>query len=160
MPFGPIANLLMQFLFFINVILVPVLFGLAFIMFLWGVFLYFFNSGEKASESRKKGRDFILYGIIGFFVMVSVWGLVGLLVNSFGLQPGNNRGTPMFIPPGSRGTNPFQNGTQQGQNDPGGGGPVTPVTNQPVQGGYCDEPSLPCLGAQQCINNTCVSSFE
>jgi hypothetical protein len=124
-PFGPIAQLLGQFIYFINLVLVPALFALAFIVFLWGVYLYFFNTGDKPADERKKGRNFIIYGIVGFFVMVSVWGLVGLLVNSFGLNPGNNRGTPMFIPPGAGvgGGNPFQNqggSSVQGNVPPGG----------------------------------------
>lgn len=73
---------------FINNILVPLVFALAFIIFIWGVFTYFIR-GAADAEKREKGRDFMIYGIIGFFVMVSVWGLVHILTGTISL---NNNG--------------------------------------------------------------------
>ena len=57
---------------------VPVLYALAFFFFLFGVAQFFFSNND---ESRKKGKAFALWGIIGFFVMFSVWGLVKLLLS-------------------------------------------------------------------------------
>lgn len=111
--FGPIAGLLIQFVNFVNGVLVPVVFALAFIVFLWGVYLYFFTMGADGKSQVKQGRSFILYGIIGFFVMVTIWGLVNILINSVGLDPRNNRPTPMFMAPYGPG---IDNGF------PGGGG--------------------------------------
>jgi len=37
-------------------------------------------------EKRKAGRNTMLYGIIGLFVMVAVWGLVNVLISTFGLD--------------------------------------------------------------------------
>ncbi len=65
---------------FINTILVPVVFAIAFIVFIWGIFEAFIL--EKDAEKQKKGRSKILWGIIGFFVMVSVWGIVNILTNT------------------------------------------------------------------------------
>lgn len=79
-----LLSFLLAFIDFINFVLVPTIFGLAFISFLWGVYTYFFaNDADEAK--RKKGREFVLYGIIGFFVMLSLWGIVNLLVDSTGL---------------------------------------------------------------------------
>ena len=39
--------------------------------------------GADDEEARKKGEQSILYGVIGFFVILSIWGLVSLLTNSF-----------------------------------------------------------------------------
>lgn len=66
----------------INNILVPVLFAIAFIVFLWGVFQYFIR-GAHDEEEKEKGKSLMLWGLIGFFVMVSVWGLVNILVGTF-----------------------------------------------------------------------------
>ena len=66
----------------INNILVPVLFAVAFIVFIWGAFSVFIL-GANDEETKAKGKNLMLYGLIGFFVMVSVWGLVNILVNSF-----------------------------------------------------------------------------
>ena len=79
----------------INNVLVPVLFALAFIVFLWGVFQTFIL-GAGSEETKEKGKGLMLWGLIGFFVMVSVWGLVNLLTNtvSFGNNSGITGGTP------------------------------------------------------------------
>ena len=68
----------------VNTILVPLLFTVAFIVFLWGVFNYFILGGAD-EEKRKSGREFVRWGLIGFAVMISLWGLVNVLVASFGL---------------------------------------------------------------------------
>ncbi|MHB0865437.1 MAG: pilin [Minisyncoccota bacterium] len=73
----------------INGIFVPVLFALAFLTFIWGVFKYFILGADSDAE-RATGRKFVLWGIIGFVVILSVWGLVGLLGNTLGLSPGGS----------------------------------------------------------------------
>lgn len=69
----------------INRTLVPLIFTIAFIVFIWGVYQFFIGSNGN-EEKRKEGRSFILYGFIGFFVMISVWGIVNLLVGTFGFR--------------------------------------------------------------------------
>lgn len=71
---------------FINSILVPLLLAVALLVFVWGIVKSFFLEGDKGREA---GRMLILYGIIGFVVILSVWGLVALLANTFGLAPGS-----------------------------------------------------------------------
>lgn len=58
--------------------IIPFLYAIAFLFFLFGVARFFFSDSE---ENRKKGKDFALYGIIGFFVLFSVWGIVKLLLS-------------------------------------------------------------------------------
>jgi hypothetical protein len=71
-------------IYIINGILVPVLFALAFIVFLYGVAkTYIFSAGEAAEVER--GHKLILWGIIGFVVMISLWGLVNVVASTFGL---------------------------------------------------------------------------
>jgi len=70
---------------------VPIIIALAVVYILWGIVQSFIKGGE---EERKAGHMKILYGIIGLFVMVSIWGLVNILVNTAGLSntstiPGN-----------------------------------------------------------------------
>jgi len=72
-------------LYIINSILVPVLFAVAFIVFLYGITKsYIFSRGEPDEVSE--GHKLILWGIIGFVVMISVWGLVNVVANTFGLS--------------------------------------------------------------------------
>ncbi|OIO51628.1 hypothetical protein COZ83_01755 [Candidatus Kaiserbacteria bacterium CG_4_8_14_3_um_filter_50_23] len=76
----------------INNVLVPVLFAVAFIVFLWGAFDAFIL-GANSEEVKIKGKNLMLWGLIGFFVMVSVWGLVNILTNTANL--GNNSGVTL-----------------------------------------------------------------
>jgi hypothetical protein len=72
---------------FINNIGVPLIFAVAFLFFLLGVFKYFVRgAGDK--EKRDEGRTMIIYSIIGFFVMISIWGLVHILTGT--IQLNNN----------------------------------------------------------------------
>lgn len=71
-------------LYLINSVFVPLLFAIAFIVFLYGVAkTYIFSHGEPDEVSE--GHKLILWGVIGFVVMVSLWGLVNVVANTFGL---------------------------------------------------------------------------
>lgn len=65
----------------INNILVPVLFAVAFIVFLWGAFQTFIM-GHDNEDVKDKGKNLMLWGLIGFFVMISIWGLVNILTGT------------------------------------------------------------------------------
>lgn len=73
----------------VNGILVPVLLAIAFFTFILGVYKYFILGATDGTE-RTKGREFILWGVIGFVVIFSVWGLVGLVGSTLGLSPGGS----------------------------------------------------------------------
>lgn len=62
----------------VNDILVPVLMAIAFIVFLWGVYKYFIYGADNDTE-RETGRKFTLWGVIGFVVILSIWGLVNIV---------------------------------------------------------------------------------
>ena len=82
----------------INNILVPLVFALAFLMFIWGIFQYFIAGGHD-EEQRKKGQQLIIFGLIGFAVMAAVWGLVGVLLGTFNL---NSAPPQLPVAPGIR----------------------------------------------------------
>jgi len=68
----------------INSAVIPLIFSLAFVSFIWGVVQYVINSDD---ESKKmKGKQFMLWGIIALTVMVSVWGLVSILGATFSID--------------------------------------------------------------------------
>lgn len=64
--------------------LIPLLFAVAVGVFIWGVIQYLRNSSD--SKKREEGRSFMIYGIVSLFVMISIWGLVGFLGNTFGIS--------------------------------------------------------------------------
>lgn len=71
-------------LYIINYVLVPVLFAIAFIVFLYGIVAkYIFSHGDP--EKVKEGHKLILWGLVAFVVMISLWGLVNVVANTFGL---------------------------------------------------------------------------
>lgn len=54
----------------------------AVLLFVYGVIRYMLAGGDE--DAVKQGRSFILWGLIGLAVIVSVWGLVNILTGSFG----------------------------------------------------------------------------
>lgn len=69
----------------INNVAVPLVFAIAFIVFIWGVFMYFIAGGHD-EEKQSQGKSLMLWGLIGFFIMVSVWGLVNILTGTLNLD--------------------------------------------------------------------------
>ena len=76
----------------INGILMPVFMAIAFIVFLWGIFKYFIWGAENEME-KADGRKFAMWGIIGFVIILSIWGLVNIVTGALAL-PNNNAPTP------------------------------------------------------------------
>ena len=66
---------------------VPVLIAFGVVMFVWGVISFVVANDE---EAKTKGRDRIIFGIIGLAVIIGLWGLVNLLRNTFGLNNTTN----------------------------------------------------------------------
>ncbi len=70
----------------LNTVVVPVIFAFAFAAFVWGVVNYFFlHGGEEAK--REEGRKFVLWGILGMVVLLSVWGFVNIVLSTLGIAP-------------------------------------------------------------------------
>lgn len=78
-----LGNMLQKFTMIINA-LMPFIVALAVLFFMWGVFQFVKSSGNE--DDVTEGRNRMIYGIIAIFVMVSVWGLVNLLDNTFRLD--------------------------------------------------------------------------
>jgi len=76
---------LTRVLSFINNTLVPLVFALAFLFFLWGIFKYFFFGAEDEGK-REEGRNLMLWAVIAFVLMVSIWGVVNLVSQGLGFD--------------------------------------------------------------------------
>lgn len=59
-----------------------ILFGVLF--FVWNVFKYFIKSDDVAE--KKEAGQYVMWSIIGFFVIFSLWGLVNIVRNTFKLD--------------------------------------------------------------------------
>lgn len=73
----------------INTVFVPLLFAIAFLYFVYGVYRYFILGASNETD-RETGRQVVLWSIIGFAVIFSVWGLVNVLVTTFNIPTGGN----------------------------------------------------------------------
>ncbi len=78
-PRGGLYNILCKIHEILSAVL-PVLVALGVVYFVWGVITYVIAGDD---EAKTKGRDRIIFGIIGLAVIVSVWGLVYLLTDTF-----------------------------------------------------------------------------
>ena len=65
-------------------ILIPLAIAFAVFEFIRGVIKYITSGGE--AKGREEARNTIIYGVIGLFAIVSVWGLVRLISKSAGLN--------------------------------------------------------------------------
>ena len=81
----------------INDSVIPLIFALAMVFFVWGVVKFFIiNAGEEAKKSESK--QYMIWGIVALAVMLSIWGLVAVLGTTFNL---NTTILPQVKPPGS-----------------------------------------------------------
>ena len=70
--------------------LIVLLFAIGTLMFFWGVFQFVSNAeGEKG---REEGKRNMIWGLVGMFIMVSVYGIIRVILDTFGID------APGYIP--------------------------------------------------------------
>lgn len=78
--------------------LFPIIFALALLAFMWGAAKFIFNAGSESG--RQEGKKIMIWGIIGLFVLVSIWGIVRFIQNEVGgslSNPPSHRSPPAII---------------------------------------------------------------
>lgn len=65
--------------------IILLLFAVAVLVFLYGVFMYVKDSDSE--EGRATGGRHIMYGIFGMFIMISVFGILNVVMNTIGVSP-------------------------------------------------------------------------
>ena len=93
--------------------------GIAVVMFVFNIIKYFI----KADADRSQAGQYVMWSLIGFFVIFSLWGLVNILQNTFGLQNETNRPASWtsftnIFPGGSGGSTKISGGVNQVPFDP------------------------------------------
>jgi len=63
--------------------IVPILITIGVIYFIWGIVQYVIADDEKAKDA---GKNRMIYGLIGLFVIVTFWGLITVISNTLGVQ--------------------------------------------------------------------------
>lgn len=74
---------------------VPYIITLAVVAFITGLIKYVGNGDNE--EKRGEGNKLMIYGIVGLFFMVSIWGILKIFTNSFNV----GFGVPQFKEQGS-----------------------------------------------------------
>jgi hypothetical protein len=70
--------------------LLNILLALAVVVFLWGVFDYVVGGGKMIGEPGKqtnvleRGKQHIVWGLVGLFIMISAIGIVNLILHLIG----------------------------------------------------------------------------
>ena len=77
-------------------ILAPILIAVVVIYLLYGAFLFALAGGDE--DKKEKGKNILLYGLIGVFLIVSIIGLINFVINSINFAGGNNAIDPPDFP--------------------------------------------------------------
>lgn len=92
---GGIFSIIQGFLNF----MIPALITVAVLYLIYGIITYVMGKDDGAKE---KGRNVMISGIIGLFVIVAMWGLVAVLRNTFlGGQNGSLQSSQIPCVPGT-----------------------------------------------------------
>lgn len=62
----------------------PIVVALALLYFFWGLATYILNAGDE--EKKKNGRNIMIWGLLALFIMVSVWGIINVVRDTFDLR--------------------------------------------------------------------------
>ncbi|MCA9367999.1 hypothetical protein KC887_07120 [Candidatus Kaiserbacteria bacterium] len=63
-------------------LLIPAIFGVVFVFFVWKIIdAWILNAGDERKVAE--GKQYVLWAILLFALMVSTWGIVALLQSSF-----------------------------------------------------------------------------
>lgn len=72
----------------------PILSAIALLIFIWGIVMFVFNSGDE--DRRTEGKKFMGWSIVALFVMVSIWGIIRFIEES--VFPSSNYGRSQSAP--------------------------------------------------------------
>ncbi len=64
-------------------LLIPIMIGLALVIFFWGLIRFVFNQGSDKAAAAKK---YMLWSVIALFIMVSIMGIIGVIRTTLGVN--------------------------------------------------------------------------
>jgi len=82
MPPQNIESFIQSISFLVLNPIISILFGAAFIVFLWGIIEYFWQS--ESEEARTRGGKHVTWGLIGMFVMFAAFVIVRIIATTIG----------------------------------------------------------------------------
>ncbi len=91
--FGGINTFFGNIMTFINSVLIPLIFAVALLMFIYGMYKYFILGGSSDTD-RATGQKLLVASVVGFVAMVSIWGMVNLVAGGLGLTDSGVKSIP------------------------------------------------------------------
>jgi hypothetical protein len=91
---GAFGDLLANLLMFANMILIPFILGIGFLVFVWGMFKFFIYGGAD-DDAKTSGKSLMVWATLGFVIIIIFWGVVNLIAESTGYD---NEAAPSVIP--------------------------------------------------------------
>jgi membrane protease YdiL (CAAX protease family) len=79
---------------FINDTLIPIILAIAFLIFIIGAVRFFLLAGKDNEDGQKNGKNLMLWGIIGFVLIVSIWGIITVIAEGLGFAGKDLEGIP------------------------------------------------------------------
>lgn len=64
--------------------IIRIIFLAALIIFIWGIFSYVKNSDND--KERITGRDHMIWGLFGMFIMISAYAIINIVINTAGVD--------------------------------------------------------------------------
>lgn len=80
-----LQDYLSEIVSFINNIIIPFIFAIAVLFFFVNITRYYIIEGADA-YSREQAKKYALYAIIALVFITSIWGIIGLVMSSIGLN--------------------------------------------------------------------------
>ncbi len=76
--------------------LIRLVFLVALVVFIWGVFGYVKNGDSE--EARSSGRRHMIWGVFGMFIMISVFAIMAFILNTFDIPGSTGQQINQVIP--------------------------------------------------------------
>ncbi|MDE1975076.1 MAG: hypothetical protein KGI49_01000 [Patescibacteria group bacterium] len=81
-----LADVVGVVVFYLNVAL-EVLMAASVVVFVYFIIKYFMIAGANRAEAG----TYVMWSVLGFFIILSIWGIVGILTGTFGLSNQNHQ---------------------------------------------------------------------
>jgi Type IV secretion system pilin len=75
-------------------VIIPTLAVIAIALFLWGAVLFIAQAGNETA--RAAGKQKMMWGVAGLFILITVWGIVALITEIAGVGPATSITAPGF----------------------------------------------------------------
>lgn len=76
--------------------IIPLLIAIAILVFFWGLVKFIAHAGDEKVIAEAK--QLIVWGLIGIFVIVALWSIVGYIQSSLGLDVSTGGGVAPSLP--------------------------------------------------------------